>query len=63
MSDEKAKQVLDIMTGKVYANRDEAYNVGCMGRPMCFLLMQNEFSDQETKEFFDPRFYPFKKMW
>lgn len=49
--------------GTAYGKRAEAYNTGCMGKPMCYLLMQNEYSDQETDEFFAPRKFPDEMEW
>jgi len=55
------KEFLDIATGKIYSNMQEAYNVGCMGKSECYLLSINPYTDLDDEEFFAPRRNPAKK--
>ena len=48
-------RLVNAITGETYANRQEAYEVGCKGRAYCFLRLNNQYSDKETEEFFAPR--------
>jgi len=55
MLTEQEKVLKNIVTGEVYSNRQEAYEVGCMGRPYCSINLVNPYSDQKDEEFFKPR--------
>ena len=48
-------RLVNAITGETYANRQEAYEVGCKGRAYCFLRLNNQYSDKTTEEFFRPR--------
>jgi len=50
-----------IVTGRIYNNMQEAYNVGCQDKPECYLLSQNPYSDLDDETFFKPRRNPAKK--
>ena len=45
----------EIVVGNTWDEQLKAYEVGCMGRPYCFMLKVNKFADQSDDEFFIPR--------